>query len=171
MMRLTRSGTGDDMLRSMGYFHPFPGFSGVSLGFLTFVGIYLLAYFTKEFDSYNLDAKAKPGAFDPFLARYLRAAEFVIGLATGSIVLLVGSSALHGNGGHLPWFYASPLLLLGICVLYGVFFMVWLIYGYEMYQHANPHTKAKYALSEALGFSALLCFALGYIWLIIAVTR
>ena len=77
----------------------------------------------------------------PILGRYLRAAEFIIGLATGSIVLLVGSSALHGNGEHLPWFYASPLLLLGLCVLYGVFFMVWLIYGYEMYQHDNVHTR------------------------------
>ena len=51
----------------------------------------------------------------------------------------------------LPWFYASPLLLLGLCVLYGVFFMVWLIYGYEMYQHDNIHTRFRYALSETLG--------------------
>jgi hypothetical protein len=153
--------------------HPFPGFSGVMLGLLAFVLIGLLSYFTKkrEIGAYNLDPKGKPGAFEPILTRYLRASEFVIGLATGSIVLLVGSSALHGNGGHLPWFYASPLLLLGLCVLYGVFFMVWLIYQYEMYQHDNVHTRFRYALSETLGFSSLLCFASGYVWLIVAVTR
>jgi hypothetical protein len=151
--------------------HPFPGFSGVVLGASIFVVVGTLSYFTKEFESYNLDPQGKAGTFEPFLARYLRAAEFIIGLATGSIVLLVGSSALHGQNGHLPWFYASPLLLLGLSVLYGVGFMVWLIYGYEMYQHANPHTKMKYAVTETLGFGSLLCFASGYIWLIIAVTR
>jgi hypothetical protein len=151
--------------------HPFPGFSGVVLGASIFVVVGTLSYFTKEFESYNLDPQGKAGTFEPFLARYLRAAEFIIGLATGSIVVLVGSSALHGQNGHLPWFYASPLLLLGLSVLYGVGFMVWLIYGYEMYQHANPHTKMKYAVTETLGFGSLLCFASGYIWLIIAVTR
>jgi hypothetical protein len=49
--------------------------------------------------------------------------------------------------------------------------MVWQIYDYEMYQHGTPHTREGYALSEALGFSSLLCFAFGYIWLIFAVTR
>jgi hypothetical protein len=151
--------------------HPFPGFSGTLLGALIFVGLYLVLYFTKEFEVYNLDPKNKPLAFEPFLARYLRASEFVIGLATGSIVLLVGSSALHGQSGHLPWVYASPLLLLAWCVLYGVMFMVWLILHYEGHQHGDPHTRKAYALSETLGFSSLLCFALGYVWLIFAVTR
>jgi len=151
--------------------HPFPGFSGTVLGALIFIALYLLFYLTKEFEAYNLDPKEEPGAFEPFLARYLRAAEFVIGLATGSIVLLVGSSALHGQNGHLPWVYASPLLLLSWCVLYGVVFMVWLILHYEGYRHGDPHTRKAYALSETLGFSALLCFAFGYVWLIFAVTR
>jgi len=157
------------MLRCV--WHPFAGFSGTVLGTLIFVGIGLLSYFTKQFESYNLDPQDKAGTFEPILTRYLRATEFIIGLATGSIVLLVGSSALHGQSGHLPWFYASPLLLLGLAVLYGVGFMVWIIYGYEMYQHGNPHTKIKYATTETLGFSSLLCFAAGYVWLIIAVTR
>lgn len=153
--------------------HPFPGFSGAALGALISVTVGSLSYFTKkkEIGAYNLDPKGRPGAFEPILGRYLRVGEFVIGLATGSIVLLVGSSALHGQNGHLPWVYATPLLLLCWCVLYGVFFMVWLIYGYEMYQHDNIHTRLRYALSETLGFSALLCFATGYIWLIIVVTR
>ena len=88
------------------------------------------AFVSKKHPAYNLDPRGVEGAFEPLLTKYLRAAEFVIGLATGSIVLLVGSSALHGRGG-LPWFYASPLLLLAFCVLYGILFMVWLILSYS----------------------------------------
>src|ERR1017187_1738042 len=137
--------------------HPFPGFSGTLLGFLILVGIWSASYFTKEFKSYNLDPKAKPGAFDPLLAKYIRAAEFIIGLATGSIVLLIGSYALHAQGGRLPWFYASPLPLLGWCVIYGVAFIVWLIHSYEEYQHDNPHTKCSYSIRRPLGFTPFPC--------------
>jgi hypothetical protein len=151
--------------------HPFPGFGGVLLGVLSFVLIFPLSYRAHKPGPFNLDPQEKSGSFEPFLAKYLRVSEFVIGLATGSIVLLVGSSALHGQNGHLPWVYATPLLLLSACVFYGVCFMVWLIYDYEMYQHGTPHTRTGYALSEALGCSSLLCFASGYVWLIITVTR
>lgn len=34
-----------------------------------------------------------------------------------------------------------------------------------------PHTKLEYSRSEALGFSSLLCFCRGYLWLIFAITR
>jgi hypothetical protein len=152
-------------------FHPFAGFSGAVLGLLVFPVLYSFLYFTKEFETYNLDPQGKANAFEPFLAKYLRLGEFMIGLATGSIVLLVGSSALHGQNGHLPWVYASPLLLLSWCVLYGLMFMAWLILHYEGYQHGDKHTKKLYSLSETLGFSSLACFVIGYWWLIIAVTR
>ena len=117
------------------------------------------------------DPKAKPGAFEPFLVRYIRTPEFIIGLATGSIVLLVGSSALHAQGGRLPWFCASPVLLLGWCVIYGVAFIVWLIHSYEDYQHFDHHSKWTFTVSDTLGFSSLVCFCLGYIVLIFLVTR
>jgi hypothetical protein len=152
-------------------FHPFPGFSGIMLGAVVFVVIGALSYLTKKDVPYNLDPQGKAGAFEPFLVKYLRLAEFMIGLATGSIVLLVGSSAFHGQAGHLPWFYASPLLLLGGYVIFGIGFMVWLIFNYEEHQHGNPHTRIAYSLSETLGFSSVACFCVGYVWLIIAVTR
>jgi hypothetical protein len=79
--------------------HPFPGFSGVILGPVIIAGVWATSYFTKEFESYNLDPKGVPGSFEPLLGKYIRAAEFIIGLATGSIVLLVGSSALHKGDG------------------------------------------------------------------------
>ena len=55
--------------------------------------------------------------------------------------------------------------------MYGVAFMVWLIFNYEEHQHGNPHTRRAYALSETLGFSSLFCFCAGYISLVIFVTR
>src|SRR5208337_985912 len=113
------------------------GTSGFLTGFGMFLIIFISAYSTREAGPFNLDPQNKAGAFEPFLAKYLRASEYIIGLATGSIVLLVGSSALHGQSGRLPWFYASPLLLLAFCVIYGVAFMVWLIYNYEEHQHGN----------------------------------
>ena len=60
------------------------------------------AYATIGAGLFNLDPQNRPGAFEPFLAKYVRASEYVIGLATGSIVLLVGSSALHAQSGRLP---------------------------------------------------------------------
>jgi len=151
--------------------HPFTGFSGVVIGPLILTGLWTVSYLTKQFESYHLDPKGKPGAFEPLLTKYIRAAEFIIGLATGSIVLLVGSAALHMPGGRLPWFYASPMLLLGWSVIFGVAFIVWLIFSYEEYQHGNKHTKLVYSISETLGFSSLLCFCIGYIFLIFLVTR
>jgi hypothetical protein len=148
-----------------------PLLHGAQIGPAVFCSLWTVCYINKEFESYNLDPQAKPGAFEPLLSKYIRASEFIIGLATGSIVLLVGSSALHAQGGRLPWFYASPLLLLGWSVILGVAFIVWLIFSYEEFQHGNKHTKLVYSISEALGFSSLGCFCLGYILLIFLVTR
>jgi hypothetical protein len=103
--------------------------------------------------------------------RYLRLAEFMIGAASGSIVLIVGTSALHGQGGKLAWFYASPLLLIAASVVYGVGFMACRILTYEEVLHGNPHTANNYALNETLGFSSLICFVAGYIWLVVAATN
>lgn len=148
--------------------HLRPGLCGAVLGPLLFVTIALCSYLSKKHKTYNLDPKGEPGAFREFLDRYIRVAEFIIGLATGSIVLLVGSSTLRSQG-RLPWFYASPLLLLCWCVIFAVIFMVWLIFNYEEYRHGNSHTAMGYTLSESLGFSSLSCFCIGYVWLIVAV--
>lgn len=37
--------------------------------------------------------------------------------------------------------------------------------------HGNAHTAFSYALNEALGYSALICFVVGYLWLVFAVTN
>jgi hypothetical protein len=152
--------------------HLFPGFSGVVTIALIPAIIGTVSYLTRnKIPAYNLDPLGKPGAFEPLLQKYIRLAEFMIGLATGSIVLLIGSSAFHGQGGHLPWFYASPLLVLAASVLTGLGFMTWQILSYEETQHGNPYKASWYSISETLGFSSLAFFCIGYVWLVVAVTR
>ena len=151
--------------------HFFPGSSGLVTAVLILLIAWVVSYSGKKYASYDLDPKGVVGTFEPILARYLRIAEFIIGIDTGSIVLIVGSSALHGQAGHLPWVYASPLLLLGCSVIYGVIFMACLIMNDENVRHGNPHTPARYALSETFGFGSLGCFCAGYIFLVVLVTR
>jgi hypothetical protein len=108
--------------------HAFPGLSGIAVGGLIPCASWCVCYFTKTNVNYYLDPNGVVGAFEPFLTKYLKIAETMIGLATGSIVLLIGSSALNGHGGHLPWFYASPLYLLAFSVFYGIAFSAWLTF-------------------------------------------
>jgi hypothetical protein len=129
------------------------------------------AYITRGEGPFHLDPKGEKSAFEPFLQKYIKIAELVIGLASASIVLLVGASTFHSQGGHLPWFYASPLLLLALSVAYSVAFNAWLIYEYEEYCHGNKHNRLRYSISLASGLSALSCFGISYVWLIICVTR
>jgi hypothetical protein len=152
-------------------FHVPAGSSGIAAGILVGSVMGVVSYLSLGEGPFNLDPRGERGTYEPFLAKYLRASEFIVGLATGSIVLLVGSSALHGQGGKLPWIYASPLLMLAWCVLYGILFTAWQIFDYEEYQHGTEHTRKRYALSLTLGFSSLACFAFGYMWLIFLVTR
>jgi hypothetical protein len=154
--------------------HPPAGTWGLLIAFAAFPVLWTLIRFTiaREPGSRKLDPQGTWNAFEPFLAKYLRIGEFIVGLAAGSIVLLLGSSVLRGNGGNLPSYFASPLLLLGCCVGYGIAFMVWLTYHYEDYQHNSTiHTRPAYVFSLTLGFSAFACFFIGYAWLIFRFTR
>jgi hypothetical protein len=151
--------------------HPFPGASGIFVGFFVPCLLWAFFYRSKKAPSYDMDPKGVVGAFEPFLARYLRLSEAIVGLSTGSIVLLIGSSVFHSQSGHLPWFYASPLFLLAFCILYATLFSSWIAFQYEGYRHGDKYMKYGYAITETLGFSSLVCFVLGYMSLIFAVTR
>lgn len=152
----------------MGYIPP-----GTS-GFCFSLGLFLLVSYmadkrTAQSGTFTFEPNGIPGSFEPRLANYVRAVEYLLGLATGSIVLLVGSSAIHANG-TLPWVFASPLIVLGFCVVYGVLFMVLLIFNYEEFQHHQNYTRSRYVRSQGLGFSALACFCFGYLWLVCSVS-
>jgi hypothetical protein len=77
---------------------PPPGVYGLLVGLAILVAIWLLTYYTRGAGRFNLDPKGIPGTFDPILAKYLRVSEFIVGLAAGSIVPLIGSSALRVVG-------------------------------------------------------------------------
>jgi len=96
-----------------------PGTGGICVG----LGLFLLVRYiadkrTPQGGPFTFEPGGVRGTFEPRLANYIRAVEYLLGLATGSIVLLVGSSALHATG-TLPWAFASPLIVLGFCVVYG----------------------------------------------------
>jgi len=150
----------------------FPGFAGIVVGICVFFVIWGLAALQAGKGPFNMDAHQEKGAFEPLLSNYLDIAKFVLGIASGSIVLLVGSSAFHGDKG-LPSAFASPLFVLALCILYGVLFMFFLMFDYEDYRHRegqSPYTRFKYSRNTALGMSGLACFCVGYAWLIVIVT-
>jgi hypothetical protein len=150
--------------------HRFPGVDGVCLGFAIPAGLWLLFFFTKSAQIYSFDLVDAPGSFEPYLAKYLKIAETIIGLASGSIVLLVGSFAIHGQAGGLSSSYASSLFMFVFTVLYGLIYSVWIVRRYEDSQHEGGLTRSNYAICETLGFLALFCFVAGYVWLILSIT-
>jgi hypothetical protein len=165
----------------MGELIRFPGFYGIVAGVCLFPVLWLIGWLGAtgnisrtgpEEEAFHFDAQGRRGAFTTMLANYLDIAKVVLGLASGSIVLLVSSAAFHSDG-RLPPSFASPLFLLALSILYGVLFMALMMLDYENYQHHpqdNTYTRPKYARNQALGFSALLCFCVGYAWLIVGVT-
>ena len=105
---------------------------------------------------------------------YLDIAKFVLGLAAGSIVLLVGSSNYFNQSNSRPSLqaFASPLFVVAMSVICGVLFMILLVLNYENHLHRpNSYTRFEYTRNQALGFSALACFCVGYTWLVVAATR
>ncbi len=149
-----------------------PGTSGavvaIAVGFVVWV---ITLNTIGSNSSYTFEHGNQPQSFEPRLAGYMKSIETLIGLATGSIVLLAGSSVLR-SGGRLPWVYASPMVLMGFSVIYGLFFMGLLNFFYECFLHNRSSYLAwRYRLVNVVGFSALFTFAIGYVWLAVAVAN
>ena len=157
-------------------FFSLPGVPGIIVGVMIFVMCYLLAMLSikplEKGVGYKIDHSG-PRSFEPGITRYTRLVEFQIGLATGSIVLLAGSSLLHPADklavGHLPKSYGSPLVLLAMSVVLSLLFIAVFMYSYEESLHdPNFYGHNLYRFVTALGFSGLFCFAVGYVWLAFA---
>jgi zinc transporter ZupT len=151
----------------------FPGSPGVT----TAVGLFALVWF-----SVYLTGRGEPIVFDPggkhgefgkrLLPMYLDITKFVLGLAAGSIVLLVGSLNFNQAGNRSLKPFASPLFLVAISIIYGVLFMILLALNYEHHlHHPNSYTRFQYTRNQSLGFASLICFCISYIWLIAAATK
>jgi hypothetical protein len=161
----------------------FSGFPGIAAGGFAFLIAWLLSWLRlwPNLDvrwwkklvlnhNFNFEPPGEKGAFEKLLANYLDIAKVIIGLASGSIVLLVGSASFRSTG-LLPASFASPLCLLALSILYAVFFMVFEMLNYEDYRHGTrPYSRFKYSRNLGLGFGGLVSFCIGYMWLIFIVT-
>jgi hypothetical protein len=149
-----------------------PGLSGIIVVLVVCLAVGATVYkLSRQYPAFTFEPRGNTGSFEPILARYFRLAEFTISLASGSIVLLVSSSVFRGNGGRLPWFFASPLIVLSACVLFAIGFMVWIQFWYEQFQYGIEYRRFPYCVTKTLGFSSAIYFCIGYIWLVVAVTR
>ncbi|MBA3031350.1 MAG: hypothetical protein FP814_11790 [Desulfobacterium sp.] len=150
----------------------FNGFCGILVAIASFLFIWLLVWLSKRSEDgpFTFDAPGKPGSFEKLLQIYIDILKYVLGLASGSIILLIGSSSFRKSG-YLPSAFASPLVLLTASIFFGLLVMLLLTMGYETYQHnTHPYTKIMYTRNIALGLSSLFCFCIGYAWLIFIVT-
>jgi hypothetical protein len=83
-----------------------PGFYGVVVGLGLFFLVWSLAWWNLKGETFEMDPQGEPGAFVPLLTIYMDIAKVVLGLASGSIALLVGTFAAltKPHEIHLPSF-------------------------------------------------------------------
>ena len=154
----------------------FPGFPGVATAVGLFALIWLIVYLKSRAQPVVFDPGGKHGEFGQrLLPMYLDITKYVLGLAAGSIVLLVGSLNFNQSNAHALRSFASPLFLVAISIIYGVLFMVLLALNYEYHLHhpndPRSYTLFKYTRNQSLGFGSLICFCISYVWLVAAATR
>ena len=152
----------------------FPGWPGVATALGLLAVIWLSVYLMTKRQPIAFDPGGKHGEFGKrLLPMYLDVAKFVMGLGSASIVLLVGSSNYFNQSNSRPSLqsFASPLFVVAMSIVYGVLFMILLVLNYERHLHRpNSYTRFEYTRNQALGFSALACFCVGYTWLVVAAT-
>jgi hypothetical protein len=155
----------------------FPGLPGLATGLGMFAVIWLAIYLKSRGQPVIFDPAGKHGEFGKaLLPMYLDITKTVLGLAAGSIVLLVGSMSFNQSTGRRSLTaFASPLFLVAMTIIYGVLFMILLALSYEHHLHhpdePGAYTLLRYTRNQSLGFSALACFCISYIWLIAAATK
>jgi hypothetical protein len=147
----------------------FTGWPGVAVSIGIFILTWVAASIATKGETFTFEQK--DGDFEKHLLVYLDIAKFILTLAGGGIVLIISSTAL-GSAKKLPTQYASPLFILAMSMLYGILFMPFLALNYETFKHKrNSYSRRSYIRNQALGFSALACFCLGYAWLIFAAVQ
>jgi hypothetical protein len=153
----------------------FSGFPGVATAVGLFALIWLIVYLKCKGQPVRFDPEGKHGEFGKrLLPMYLDITKSILGLAAGSIVLLVGAMNFNPSNARSLKSFASPLFLVAMSIIYGVFFMILLALSYERHLHhpgePDSYTLFQYTRNQSLGFSALVCFCISYIWLIAAAT-
>src|SRR5580658_3649568 len=154
----------------------FPGFPGLVTAEGQFAFTWFVVYLRTRREPVVFDPEGKHGEFGKrLLPMYLDITKAVLGLAAGSIVLLVGAMNFNQSSTRSLKAFASPLFLVAMSIIYGTLFMILLALSYEHHLHhpddPGSYTLFRYTRNQSLGFSALVCFCVSYIWLIAAATR
>jgi hypothetical protein len=145
------------------------------------VAVFVLCYFSLQrgshyfFDpKHNIDPRLKDaGDYEPHSKRYQELAKLAITLSAAAIAFLV--SIVTSDKPVAPVFslrvqLVAPIVcgFFGSCIALLVLFMVLQSVWYEEYCHSPDHStykRWKYALSTSLGWTGLLSFVLGFLWL------
>jgi hypothetical protein len=86
------------------------GWPGIAGGIGIFAVTWLIVFLRTKQGNFSFEPT--DGFFDKILPIYLDIAKFIMGLAAGGIVLIIGSSAFSSPSKRLPSGYVSPLFLL-----------------------------------------------------------
>lgn len=104
----------------------------------------------------KLPVSAQTGTFTPLLKGYLGVTKLLITVAAASIAFGTDKNAALGI------FLAK--IILAFAILYGTLFAALLQFFYEEYaQNVQSYKPWRYTLVQALGFSALVSFFVGYL--------
>jgi hypothetical protein len=119
------------------------------------------------------ELKAEGGDYEPHSKRYQDLAKLAITLSAAAIAFLI--NVLVGDKPAATVFaqriqQVAPIEFgfFGCCIACLVFFMVVQSVWYEEYSHSADHStykRWKYAASMSLGWTGLLSFVLGFLWL------
>jgi hypothetical protein len=163
--------------------NPFNGSIWHALWVLSPLGIvvYLVCFFSLHkgshyfFDpKHNVDARLKDaGDYEPHSKRYQDLAKLAItlsGAAIGFLISILASDKPIASAFAQKVQFVAPIVsgFFGSCIALLVLFMVLQSVWYEQYCHSPDHSaykRWKYALSTSLGWTGLLAFVLGFLWL------
>jgi Na+/H+-dicarboxylate symporter len=147
----------------------FPGIAGIAVGLGVFLALFVIAWSRLEDASYQFSKE-----FDKLLQIYLDITKFILTMAGGGIVLVVSATIFRSGDPPrpLPARYVSPLAVLVLTIFYGVLFMICEARDYEISKRSTDlYTRLSYARNQAFGYSTVVCFCLGYGWLVVAAVR
>jgi hypothetical protein len=104
----------------------------------------------------NLPMSASAGNFEPLLSHYIDVTKLLITLAAASITF--------GSNPNKDILIFVAKLVLAFSIVCGVLFCALVLYLYDEYtQNVEVLTRFRYCTLEALGFTTLISFFLGYI--------
>lgn len=106
----------------------------------------------------ELPLSAEHATFEPLLKAYIDVMKLLVTVAAASIAF---GGIPNGKRGII-----AAKLILACALLFGVVFCGLLQFFYDEYgQNVRAYTRIRYSLIQALGFSALACFVVGYfVW-------